>query len=196
MDENLFERLSNIKLINKKGEQVSLIDVFEATKKQVEVSASKLSNNLESINMNDFLNSLKNQVNEKKEQVKEKIQDINDSINHCCSTLELMLETNCFKFDDMLIFETCVPGARKEDIEISLNDNVITINYTKFNPYINLPEERKQLEYEYKTYSREIELPKNFNEDEIEVVCSNGMLIIKVGLKQITNQNIDILFLD
>jgi HSP20 family molecular chaperone IbpA len=112
---------------------------------------------------------------------------------------EQMLQTNVFKTNEEMIYEICVPGARNEDLEVNLlSDRTLNIKYNKFNPYQHIEDTNKKLEYEYKTYERNITLKEDLNEEEIKIECSNGMLIIKIPFKKIeekTSKKIDIKFI-
>lgn len=99
--------------------------------------------------------------------------------------------------DDKNIFiEAEIPGVKKEDIKISLQDNILTISGKKLKR-----EERNQEkqyfrnEIVYGDFSRSFSLPEDINPDNVEAGFENGVLKITVGkqdVKAAKEKNIEI----
>lgn len=89
--------------------------------------------------------------------------------------------------DDKNIFiEAEIPGMKKEDIKISLQDNILTISGTK--KKAEDKDKDKQYfrnEIIFGDFSRSFSLPEDINSDNVEAVFENGLLIIKIGKQEV-----------
>ena len=91
------------------------------------------------------------------------------------------------KDESELVFDLAVPGLDKEDIEVTLHDNVMTISYEKKEE----SEEEKNCflvrELKKSSFSRSLKLDETFIIDEEEEIISelkNGLLKIIIPLKR------------
>ncbi len=79
-----------------------------------------------------------------------------------------------------LVIEAEIPGMKKEDIKITLQDNILTIKGEK------KQEEEKKVKNFYRServfgsFSRSFTLPVEVNSDKVEAKYENGALIIKM----------------
>lgn len=94
--------------------------------------------------------------------------------------------------DKHIIVEAEIPGVKKEDIKITLQDNILTIKGEK-----NQEEEKKdknffRSERSYGSFSRSFTLPVEVNGDKVDAKCADGALTIKMEKIQPkpTNQKI------
>ncbi|NOX16211.1 MAG: Hsp20/alpha crystallin family protein [Epsilonproteobacteria bacterium] len=92
---------------------------------------------------------------------------------------------NSREADDAYFVEIDLPGVKKEDIEINLEDNILRIsgerkvqNRTKDNEYY-------KIESKYGKFVRNFTLPKDINANKIDANFKNGVLEVKI-LKQKT----------
>jgi len=99
--------------------------------------------------------------------------------------------------DDQNIFiEAEIPGIRKDEMKISLQDNILTISGTKKRE--NEKDDNKQYfrnEIIFGDFSRSFSLPEDINPDNVEAQFENGVLNIKIGKREIKTakeRNIDI----
>ena len=89
--------------------------------------------------------------------------------------------------------ELDIPGVKKEDINISIDNNILTIKGKK-----EIDEEHKDSNYYsrerfYGDFNRSMTLPSGINVDKIDADFNNGVLIIKVPKDKVTNtRTIDI----
>jgi HSP20 family protein len=79
-----------------------------------------------------------------------------------------------------LIIEAEIPGMKKEDIKITLQDNILTIKGEK-----KKEEEKKEKNFYrseriFGSFSRSFTLPVEVNSDKVEAKYENGALIIKM----------------
>ena len=88
-------------------------------------------------------------------------------------------ETNTYENNDEYILVSKVPGIEKEDIEITLKDNSLTIKgKIKKKEIENL---KKHLDERiYGNIERNFMLNNKINVDNIKAESSNGLLIIKL----------------
>ena len=80
--------------------------------------------------------------------------------------------------------ELRVPGFAKEDIEISVKDNTLTIASKKKEEKNNESEENgfkyKRREFFHSEFSRSFELPEEVNAEEIKAKFENGILRVSL----------------
>ncbi len=71
-----------------------------------------------------------------------------------------------------------LPGVKKEDLDISLNENYLTISATKTEEKNEDDKSYKKSEFSYGEFSRTIYLPQEINAEKIEAKLDNGVLKI------------------
>lgn len=88
--------------------------------------------------------------------------------------------SNIKEMDDHVSIEMLVPGFRKNEIEISLENNQITITGTK--EIKNEKENHNFIlnEYNMSSFSRNFKINPNLNSEEITSVLEDGILKVKV----------------
>ena len=72
-----------------------------------------------------------------------------------------------------------VPGIAKENIDIAVSGNVLTVKGEKEEKEINKASYHRK-ERVYGMFLREISLPQNINESDIKASCSEGVLEIEI----------------
>ncbi len=99
--------------------------------------------------------------------------------------------------DDQNIFiEAEIPGLKKDELKISLQDNILSISGTKKRE--EKKDENKQYfrnEIIYGDFSRSFSLPEDINADNVEAQFENGVLKIMIGkneVKTTKERNIEI----
>lgn len=88
--------------------------------------------------------------------------------------------------DNIIYIEAEIPGIKKEDIKISLQDNILTISGTKTKAE-NKNEEIQYFRNEiiYGDFSRSFSLPEDINPDNVEANFENGLLRVTVGKQEV-----------
>jgi HSP20 family protein len=92
---------------------------------------------------------------------------------------QMGIPVDVYENDDEVVVKAEMPGIKKEDIEVNLQDNVLTIRgQTK------CEEEVKEEGYYRKelrtgSFYRAITLPSEVKADEITATCDNGVCTIK-----------------
>ncbi len=91
---------------------------------------------------------------------------------------------NTRETDDAYYIEVDLPGVKKEDINIDVKDNVLTISGER-----KIEEERKEddfyrVESVYGTFERSFTLPEDVDVDKIEAEAKDGVLTVKIPKAQ------------
>ena len=89
-----------------------------------------------------------------------------------------------YEDEDKIVIEADIPGVKKEDIKISVEDNILTIKAEKKKEE---KAEEKDVVYEeiaYGLYAREIDLPHTVDTEKIEAEYKDGVLKISLPKKE------------
>ena len=73
-----------------------------------------------------------------------------------------------------------LPGVNKEDLEISLEKNYLTIKAQKHENKKEDDKHYKTSEFKYGEFTRSVYLPQEVEEDKIEAKMENGVLQIRI----------------
>ena len=101
------------------------------------------------------------------------------------TTMKSSFNTDSFtpKFDvsekrNQFIIETEVPGVKKENLKITLQDNILTIEGEKKN--VSNESERKYFltERTYGSFKKSFTLPEEVDSDKVNAKFSDGVLLI------------------
>jgi HSP20 family protein len=95
---------------------------------------------------------------------------------------------NTREADDAYYIEVDLPGVKKEDISIDVNDNVLTISGER-----KIEEERKDEEFYrvesvYGKFERSFTLPEDVDADKIEAEAKDGVLTVKIPKAQVVEK--------
>jgi HSP20 family protein len=89
--------------------------------------------------------------------------------------------------------ELAVPGLKKEELNVELRQNVLTISSEHEEEKEEKDEKRNFLrkEFSYRSFKRSFQLPESADNSKVEAIYDNGILRIEVGKKRIeTNKQI------
>ncbi len=87
--------------------------------------------------------------------------DVNETDDHYAITVEL-------------------PGARREDVTVELEEGMLTIRGEKKSEREEKNEQRRFVERSYGTFSRSFSLPRDADGDRIEAAFENGVLTLTI----------------
>ena len=90
---------------------------------------------------------------------------------------------NLFKHEDEYQIKVAVPGFTKNEINIDLEGNLLTVECKKEDLGNNYPEAIRK-EYGYNQISRRFVLPDNVKTEEVHTSCQNGVLTIVVPFEK------------
>lgn len=85
-----------------------------------------------------------------------------------------------FSTRDSFTVEVEMPGVRKEDIEITLVKNTITIKALKYECFDDEKVNYVCMERSFGRFCRVVDIPFPVNTSQIRAVCKNGILTITV----------------
>jgi len=83
--------------------------------------------------------------------------------------------------DGMLAIKAEVPGCSAEDIDISVNDGVLSISGEKKQEHEENEDGFHHYERSYGSFTRSVRLPENIDLSSIEANCSEGVLTISMA---------------
>lgn len=100
-------------------------------------------------------------------------------------------KANLSETSDNYNLSLAAPGIRKEDIDISLNGNVLTVSAHHETDKEATDEKYHRQEYNYTSFSRSFTLPDNVAADKIAASYDGGVLKITLPKNQDQNKNND-----
>lgn len=82
--------------------------------------------------------------------------------------------------DDAFNITAEVPGIKREDVKINIEDHILSISGEKNQEKEEKGETFHRTERFYGSFNRSFSLPKNVNEDKIEAVFKDGLLTLTI----------------
>jgi len=86
--------------------------------------------------------------------------------------------------DDQFTITVELAGASKDDVNIEVQDNVLTIRGEKRSEREEKKEQRRYVERSYGSFSRSFTLPANADGDRVEATFKDGVLTIEVPKRE------------
>lgn len=83
--------------------------------------------------------------------------------------------------DGQYVVTTELPGAKKDDVTVELQDNVLTIRGEKKSEREEKNEQRRYVERSYGSFSRSFSLPANADPDRMKASFEDGVLTVEIG---------------
>ena len=96
------------------------------------------------------------------------------------STGLTMPAVNTKETDTAYELEIAVPGMAKDDFDVDINDNVMTISVEKEDSDEETTDDYTRKEFSYSSFRRSFTIPKNVDKDAIDASYNNGILCIKL----------------
>lgn len=91
-----------------------------------------------------------------------------------------MPAANLRENDKEFAIDLAVPGMKRDDFEIEMENNILSISCQKEENINEEKEGYKRREYNYSAFSRSFRLPEEVNSDKIKAQYDNGVLHITV----------------
>lgn len=88
--------------------------------------------------------------------------------------------TNIKETDDHFEVELAVPGFDKKDVNVELNDGLLTISSEKAENKQDENARYSRREFRYQSFQRSFRLPENVQSDDIKAKVSNGILSVVI----------------
>jgi HSP20 family protein len=82
--------------------------------------------------------------------------------------------------ENEIIVRAEVPGCKAEDVDITVNRNILTISGEKKEEHEQKDKGYYHIERSYGSFRRDISLPAEVKSDKIEAACKDGILTIKL----------------
>ena len=82
------------------------------------------------------------------------------------------------------VLELAVPGMKREDFNIEVDDNVLTISMERKDEHEESDSGYTRREFKYTNFKRAFTLPETVNEDAIEAQYKDGILRFSLPKKQ------------
>lgn len=83
-----------------------------------------------------------------------------------------------------------LPGTKREDVTVELEDDVLTIRGEKRNEREEKKEKRRIVERSYGTFSRSFTLPSNADGEKISAKFDNGVLTVTIAKRPETKPRV------
>jgi HSP20 family protein len=87
---------------------------------------------------------------------------------------------------DAILIHADLPGVRKENIELSVDNNVLTIKGTREEEKKDERDETIRVERFFGSFSRSFSLPNNVALDKVDAKNSDGVLEVTIPKQQIS----------
>ncbi|HTX69168.1 MAG TPA: Hsp20/alpha crystallin family protein [Thermoleophilia bacterium] len=88
---------------------------------------------------------------------------------------------------DALVVQAELAGMKPEDIEIEVDDDVLTIKGERKQEESSDEHGHQRVERRYGAFERRITLPKGTKADDIEAACEDGVLTVRVPRAEVKN---------
>jgi len=92
---------------------------------------------------------------------------------------QMGIPVDVYENDDEVVVKAEVPGIKKEDIEISLQDNILTIRGQTTQEEEVKEEGYYRKELRQGTFFRAVTLPAEVKQEAITATCDNGVCTIR-----------------
>jgi HSP20 family protein len=86
--------------------------------------------------------------------------------------------------------EFAAPGFKKEDIKVSIDDNILTISAEKENRKQEETERFTRKEFSYNSFSRAFALPDSVNCNKIDASYTDGVLKLSIPKNEISKATV------
>ena len=88
--------------------------------------------------------------------------------------------------DDHFMIVADIPGVAPEDIEVQMENGMLTIKGERETEKTEEKDDFKRIERSFGSFYRRFSLPENANPDSIEAKSNNGVLEITIGKQEKT----------
>lgn len=93
---------------------------------------------------------------------------------------DAQLTIDVFQTSDEIILQAMVAGVRSEDLDISITQDMVTINGKRIRPHTVSAENFYYQELYWGNFSRSILLPQEVDAEEAQATMKNGLLTIRL----------------
>lgn len=91
-----------------------------------------------------------------------------------------ILPIDVFEKDGKFVVRASVPGVKPEDLDVQIENNVLTIRGETKSTFENTDVKVYRREISYGSFARSIRLPENLNLDQVDAEFTNGNVTISI----------------
>lgn len=91
---------------------------------------------------------------------------------------------NILEESDKYVLELAIPGMKKEDIEVKIENKQLIISSSKEQKEEEIKENFIKMEYNYDSFKRVFTLPDSINSNEIDAEYKDGILNLSLMKKE------------
>ncbi|KAJ3334329.1 hypothetical protein HDU76_000022 [Blyttiomyces sp. JEL0837] len=94
--------------------------------------------------------------------------------------------------DTSYVIHTDVPGINKDEVNITIKDDVLTISGERKSVYEDKDDKKQRhiVERRFGKFSRSVRLPQDVNVDEVTAKMENGVLELTIGKKKVVENDV------
>jgi HSP20 family protein len=92
----------------------------------------------------------------------------------------LSVPIDVFETNGNLVLRAAVPGIKPEDIEVTVESNVLTLSGEHRSTFETKDAKVYRLENQFGSFTRSIRLPKDVQADKIEAEFANGVITVTI----------------
>ena len=107
----------------------------------------------------------------------------NNDINNIFDKLNTVPAVNIKERDKDFVIELAAPGMKKEDFEIELDNNILTVSSKKKEEKVEEKSNYTKREFNYCEFQRMFTLPETANIEDIKAEYSAGILVLSIAKK-------------
>jgi HSP20 family protein len=98
----------------------------------------------------------------------------------------MMPQANIVEDEKEFRIELSVPGLKKDDFKIDVDNGVLTVSCEKEEEKNDKNKKYRMREYSYSSFSRSFQLPENIKEEDINAKYTDGVLSLAVPKKEMS----------
>ena len=103
-----------------------------------------------------------------------------DDFGFLRETMTHLPDVDVYSTDDTFFVEVEVPGVRKDDIEVSVKENVLTVKALKYDCYDDEKVNYVCMERVFGRLYRTVEIPFAVDTAHVKATCSGGVLTVAI----------------
>ena len=104
--------------------------------------------------------------------------------NEQCFSAAVLAPVDIYERDGSIFFGASVPGLKPEELEITVEDNVLTLKGEIKQNWEETDETKVyRREQRYGSFSRQFQLPENLDLAQIDAVFENGKVTVQIPIK-------------
>lgn len=104
------------------------------------------------------------------------------------SNRNFMPAVNITESDTSFHLDMAIPGFTKEEVNIKIEKNLLTISGEKKEESADESKKIKRKEFHYRSFSRSFTLSDNIQSDKVEAKYENGVLNVTIPKKEIEKE--------